>query len=184
MRICFIRHGETNWNSQSLIQGQINNPLNANGIKQAENLADKLIELGTNWDVFFSSPLSRAFDTANIVAKKMQFQSAIIVDKKLIERDFGKIEGMQLSDKVYDLIISESEPTLEKVDLLKLRIINFIKSSYKKYPSKNILAFTHSHIIKGLKYTLDSNYSFRNSLSNCSLFQIEYDGKKIKEINF
>ncbi len=182
MRICFIRHGETNWNSQSLIQGIIDNPLNDNGIKQAENLATELLKTKIKWEVVFSSPLARALDTAKIVAKKIDYLSEIIIDNDIIERDFGKIEGMKLSDQIYDLIILESESTLEKVESLKKRIIRFLKKIYQKYQNKNVLVFTHSHIIKTVKNILNPNYSFRNSLSNCAIFQIEYDGFNIKEL--
>ncbi|MGI6710065.1 MAG: histidine phosphatase family protein [Bacilli bacterium] len=182
MRICFIRHGETNWNSQSLIQGIIDNPLNDNGIKQAENLALELLKTQIKWDVVFSSPLARAFDTAKIVSKKINYHSNIIIDNNVIERDFGKIEGMKLSEQVYNLIISEKEPSLEKVVSLKERVMDFIQKTYQKYPNKNILVFTHSHIIKTIKNILNPNYSFRSSLSNCAILQIKYDGLKIKEL--
>lgn len=182
MQICFVRHGETDWNSQSLIQGTINNHLNSNGIKQAEKLGKELLSLNAKWDVIFSSPLSRASQTAEIVAKLIAYKSTIIIDDLLIERDFGNIEGMQLSTKVYDLIIAEEDSSLEKAENLRNRIKLFLDKISLKYPDKKILVFTHSHIIKGLKSIIDPGYSFRTSLSNCASFFIEYSNGQIVEL--
>ena len=101
MRICFIRHGETNWNSQSLIQGIIDNPLNDNGIKQAENLATELLKTKIKWEVVFSSPLARALDTAKIVAK-IDYLSEIIIITILLKETLENRRYEKLSDQIYD----------------------------------------------------------------------------------
>ena len=66
--ICLVRHGQTDWNFQEIIQGREDIPLNEVGKKQASQSAAAL--QAEAWDIIISSPLIRAQETA----KKMQRQ--------------------------------------------------------------------------------------------------------------
>ncbi|MBR2803395.1 histidine phosphatase family protein [Candidatus Saccharibacteria bacterium] len=88
MKIYLVRHGETEWNRLHKRQGRTDIPLNETGIKQAEELHDKLKDF--EFDVCYSSPLSRARQTAEIVVSG---RSEIIYDDRLMERSFGTLEG-------------------------------------------------------------------------------------------
>jgi probable phosphoglycerate mutase len=89
-RITAIRHGETTWNVDTRIQGQLDIGLNAKGRWQADRagaaLADERV------DVVYSSDLWRAYDTALSVAKPHGLH--IQTDEALRERGFGEFEGM------------------------------------------------------------------------------------------
>jgi broad specificity phosphatase PhoE len=61
-----VRHGETDWNKQRIIQGQEDIPLNETGIQQAENAA-KLMK-SIPFDLAYSSDLMRAKRTTEIIA--------------------------------------------------------------------------------------------------------------------
>ena len=65
MKIYLVRHGETDWNKERKIQGQVDIPLNAFGIHLAEETAKGLRDIP--FDICFSSPLGRAKDTARII---------------------------------------------------------------------------------------------------------------------
>lgn len=65
-KIVLIRHGETSWNVLGILQGNADIPLNENGIAQAQALADSIYSKTVN--VVYSSPLSRAYDTAQSIA--------------------------------------------------------------------------------------------------------------------
>jgi broad specificity phosphatase PhoE len=67
-RLVLIRHGETEWNVEGRYQGQADPPLNAKGLSQALELAEKLD--GLPLDVVYSSPLLRALETAEILAER------------------------------------------------------------------------------------------------------------------
>lgn len=67
-KIILVRHGETDWNSQLRFQGGKDIPLNDVGRDQARKLAEYLTD--TNIDVIYSSNLSRARDTAQIIGEK------------------------------------------------------------------------------------------------------------------
>ena len=69
--ICLIRHGQTDWNKQKLIQGRINNPLNDEGILQVKEVGKILKEKDPFWDILIASPLDRAIHSANLLKEKL-----------------------------------------------------------------------------------------------------------------
>lgn len=85
----FIRHGQTDWNLEGRMQGQIDIPLNETGRDQAHAAIPYFKNLGI--DLIVSSPLSRAYETAEII------ESAIDAPLKkhddLQERYFGSNQG-------------------------------------------------------------------------------------------
>jgi len=88
-RVFLLRHGETAWNVDSRIQGQLDIPLNATGVWQAEQLGKSLA--GEGIEAIYSSDLSRAFVTASAVSR--QTGVAVVTDVGLRERGFGHFEG-------------------------------------------------------------------------------------------
>lgn len=85
----FVRHGETNWNKETRIMGQKDIPLNEKGIEQAKNAATLLKTV--NFTLILSSPLVRAYKTAEIIAD--QTHKPIIVIDELKECSLGIREG-------------------------------------------------------------------------------------------
>ncbi len=86
-----FRHGQTDWNINFLLQGVTDIPMNETGIEQIK-LAAKAIK-AEDWDVILTSPLTRAKQTAEIIASENGF-SEIIEQQLLIERSFGEAEGL------------------------------------------------------------------------------------------
>ena len=112
-RITAIRHGETAWNVDNRIQGQLDVGLNEKGRWQAERVGEALA--GEDIDVIYSSDLWRAYDTALSVAKPHSM--GLQTDEGLRERGFGKFEG-----KTY----AEIEATLPEQALLwRTRVPDF-----------------------------------------------------------
>ena len=66
MQLYLVRHGETDWNAAHRIQGSTDIPLNATGRVQA--LATGRLLARRPWDAIYASPLSRAYETATIIA--------------------------------------------------------------------------------------------------------------------
>ncbi len=155
-----LRHGQTDWNIDLRLQGSSDIPLNQTGIKQAQLAAEHL--LGTDWDLILSSPLSRAHETAKIVATALGLEVVIIPE--LIERSFGVAEGMSHSEwrKLYE---SHSDiPGLEALEDLKVRSVNLLSQLANVYDGKRILAVSHGALIRKLmriisedKYPLDGD---------------------------
>lgn len=88
-RIIAIRHGETAWNAESRLQGQLDIPLNPLGRAQAAQLAAALRDEGIS--AVISSDLSRAADTARALAEPLGLP--LQFDPALRERGFGTMEG-------------------------------------------------------------------------------------------
>ena len=74
-RFFLVRHGETEWNKARRIQGISDIPLNITGRSQAVALGDILAK--HTFDLMVSSPLSRAMETASIIAKRLDRKSVV-----------------------------------------------------------------------------------------------------------
>lgn len=88
-RVIAIRHGETAWNVDTRIQGQLDVPLNDTGRWQARRLAGAVADEGIA--AVYSSDLLRAYDTAREVAAACGRD--VITQTGLRERHFGSFEG-------------------------------------------------------------------------------------------
>lgn len=89
-----IRHGRTTWNEQRRIQGQIDVPLDEEGTRQAEVLAQALQTIP--FSAVWSSPLARAMQTAAPLAEPRGFE--IRQDPRLMERHWGAYQGYSRED--------------------------------------------------------------------------------------
>ncbi len=93
--IYLLRHGQTEWNVEGRYQGQLNSPLTAKGKEQAHANALKLKKYINIKEVkFFASPLGRARDTAEIIAKINGVDIAnIMFEEQIQEFNYGIFEG-------------------------------------------------------------------------------------------
>lgn len=89
-RITAVRHGETAWNVETRIQGQLDIPLNETGRWQAQRLARALAARESNAAIY-SSDLLRAWDTAISIADATKL--TLKTDEGLRERGFGTFQG-------------------------------------------------------------------------------------------
>jgi probable phosphoglycerate mutase len=93
-RVVAIRHGETLWNAEMRMQGQLDTVLSVLGHWQAGRVAEALA--GEALDAVIASDLARAFDTARAIADRLGL--ALAVDPGLRERSFGVFEGYSYAD--------------------------------------------------------------------------------------
>lgn len=94
--IVLLRHGESIGNAQGAYQGQADFPLNETGRQQARALADHWRETGVRFDRIVSSPLSRAHETAEIIAEALNLP--VDVDPLWMERDNGRMAGLTFEE--------------------------------------------------------------------------------------
>jgi probable phosphoglycerate mutase len=88
-RIVAVRHGETVWNAEMRMQGQLDTALSARGRRQAVRAAEAL--RGEGIEAIYASDLARAFDTASAIAAALALP--VSADRGLRERSFGIFEG-------------------------------------------------------------------------------------------
>jgi len=93
-RICLARHGETNWNLERRVQGQLNIPLNVRGAAQAQALARELCS--EHFDRIYSSDLKRALQTVTPLSTRLGLP--IETSARLREKDDGDWQGMTFED--------------------------------------------------------------------------------------
>ncbi len=169
-RFIFVRHGETNENKNKRIQGRRDIPLNEDGKAQALMCAKYLKENNFSIDKIYSSPLSRAYDTACIIKKYLKLDLDIIKNMSFIERAFGEKEGAPVIDSVFIEIKKENIDGLEKVCEIQKRVTDEMFKISHEVPNGTILVVAHSHTIKAITTYIDSlKYQFSDKLSNCSL---------------
>ena len=89
-RICLVRHGETEWNAERRIQGQIDIGLNETGLRQAAATGSRLTTAGIA--ALYSSDLKRAWATAQAIGKALDLVPQAVPE--LRERHYGIFEGL------------------------------------------------------------------------------------------
>jgi broad specificity phosphatase PhoE len=90
--IIFLRHGESVGNAESRWQGQADYPLTKKGRHQARALAERWLDEKRTFDIIISSPLSRASETAKIIAVALNLP--LENDPIWAERYIGEVAGL------------------------------------------------------------------------------------------
>ena len=90
-RFYFVRHGQSQWNVENKICGITDIALTDRGREDAEKAADTIIEKKLQIDQILSSPLIRAYETAEIISRKTGIP--LRKEERLTEQAFGRYEG-------------------------------------------------------------------------------------------
>ncbi len=173
--IYIVRHGQTDINKEGRYCGRMDVDLNETGIKEAHILKEKLA--GINFDIVFCSPLKRAIETAKIIT-----DHKLIIDDRLIERNNGKIEGMNKNNIPKDVNFNSDDDKygIEKISLFRGRIYSFINDILEKYPGKEVLVVTHAGVGIYVKCFFDGDpedgdYA-KYKLENCGVAKYKNKG--------
>jgi len=183
-KIFLVRHGETEWNLEMRFQGWVNIPLNEKGIREAELLAQRLKK--ERIAAVYSSPLSRALKTAQIIAVMHGLEPSIV--EGLREISFGKWEGKtfaEMDDREKDALLrwlnNPEENIIPEGETFKHFRERVLKSYYELINDRkqeDFLIVTHGGAIKVLiAATLHIPFSYlgRLKISPGSLTSILYD---------
>jgi probable phosphoglycerate mutase len=166
-RIGLIRHGITMWNTERRAQGQSDIPLNETGKLQALALANRL--LYQEWEYIFSSDLSRALETAEIIARLLGKQ--VQVDIRLREMYKGETEGTTLEERINKWGSNwEKLPLgLEDEQSITQRGISFINEVTLSLEGKSILIVSHGALFEMLLKNLLPDIQLNGPLNNTSI---------------
>jgi broad specificity phosphatase PhoE len=174
------RHGETVWNTQKRLQGQLDSPLTPAGLLQAQGLAKIIAK--TKIDAIYSSPLPRALTTANICGEFHGLN--VIQDRLLMERDFGAWQGRYFEslrqelyfDEIFSQVTSHAPPNGEPGTECKQRMHNAL-ISIADTNARNILIVSHGDLIRCFLSELTSQVGCDaySQYGNGSVFKICFD---------
>ena len=194
MNIYLMRHGETHWNKARRIQGSSDIDLTDLGRELAVLSGDGFVKDGILFDCVYTSPLQRAVETAEIVAKaalkKDAVYPSVLVDARLREMCFGKYEGMSLiniREKDTNIVNCFSKPSLyladptgETYEDVFSRIDSFMEEVLlpmeQQEGVENVLVLCHGTVIRAFlarinHIALDDFWNL--SQPNCSINHIE-----------
>ncbi|WP_229992374.1 histidine phosphatase family protein [Arthrobacter sp. Bi26] len=140
-----VRHGQTDWNAERRLQGSTDIPLNAVGRGQARNAVAALS--GYGWDAIVSSPLSRAAETADLIAAGLGLSVARRVPE-LAERSFGPAEGLQAGPELDALRIPDGFRGAESEDEAARRGLAALELLAEEFRGRRVLAVAHGTLLR------------------------------------
>lgn len=197
MNLYIMRHGETYWNKEGLIQGSSDIELTELGIQLAEKTRDGFERDGIKFQRIYTSPYIRAVKTAEVISEKQQ--AALVVDNRVREMCFGKYEGLPLKkikDSDQNVQYCFSFPSRYKPDEkgesfedVYARIDDFLEKEIKPLEQdpdiENVLVVCHGAVIRAFltrirNMDLDEFWTIHQP--NCSINQIELQNGKFTSI--
>lgn len=183
MKIYIIRHGETDLNAQGIMQGWLDQPLNNSGRNLAVITGQAMKDI--NFDYCISSPLKRAIETSEIILRESENDIPIAIDDRLLEINFGDLEGKKISemrDAVYTFYMDpfhfKGFPNGETVQDVCRRTQQFLNELIAKDNGKNYFISTHGCAMRAMVNFLNddpSDYWHGHAPYNCSVTIVEVE---------
>ncbi|MCM3757378.1 histidine phosphatase family protein [Sporosarcina aquimarina] len=152
--VYLTRHGETEWNTQKLMQGWKDSPLTEKGTNQAKQLAVRLSDV--QFDAIYSSTSGRAVNTAELIKGKRLLR--VIQTDRLREISFGNWEG-----KTFEVNERESPEdwqcfwqtphlfsnnTVEDFRDVQSRMVTTVNRIVTQHPYESVCIVSHSIALK------------------------------------
>lgn len=186
--IYLVRHGQTNWNVEGRIQGHKNSVLTNAGRQQAADLAERFS--GINFDAVYSSDLTRAKDTAEILAAKRDL--AVATTKALRERTQGPLDGRlraEVREEIGDLLdaynaLPDEEryrarhtKEMESDEACMARFLPFIREAAVGHAGQTVLMVTHGYTMRIFLTRLGyATYGEIGKIDNTAHIRVKSDG--------
>ncbi|WP_285116666.1 histidine phosphatase family protein [Leifsonia sp. fls2-241-R2A-40a] len=145
--ISLVRHGQTDWNLAKRIQGSSDIPLNATGRAQAETTG--LALAGGRFDAIYASPLSRALDTARIIAGHVGLGEPARLPA-VAERQYGEAEGLTGEQILERWPEGQPVPGRESRDQVVARALPALRELGEQHPGENVIVVSHGGVISSL----------------------------------
>ena len=214
MKLFILRHGTTLWNIEHRIQGASDIPLDETGEEIARITGQGLLSQGIHFQYAFSSPLIRAYKTAQLVALNTPVQT----DPRLMELSFGSFEGHQVEEmfrdencafryfktepEKYNALLLEFEklyPAMHYESLASLlsragefirdKIEPLIPENETEHSDINVLIAGHGALNKALMMYLQGNTDFasfwgKGLQDNCGIYIAEASRNSSGEITY
>lgn len=152
--LCVVRHGETAWNREGRVQGQLDIPLSDAGLGQAKRLAQALPE--GRFSALYSSDLDRVRQTAQPAAEKLCLEPRL--DARLRERHFGVFQSLTYAEAKETLKddyarFKRKDPDYafrsgESLVDFSARALDCLGEIARRHPGEEVLVFTHGGVLE------------------------------------
>ncbi len=180
LRLLVVRHGQTDFNAERRYQGAIDVALNATGVRQAEELVQRLPI--SEIDVIVSSPLKRALQTARIIAQTLPCD--VHVMEHFRERSLGVYEGLtseEVKAKYPDLWgrrltrqMNQAPPGGETVFELGCRVLEGLGQLKQQHSNETVLLVAHAFVARMI-------YGLTNRVSDEQFYGYRLENGEIAE---
>ncbi|AYF99032.1 histidine phosphatase family protein [Protaetiibacter intestinalis] len=175
-----VRHGETDWNAARRIQGRTDVPLNDAGREQARQTGALLAR--RRWDAIYTSPLSRAAETARIIGEAVGISELGIRDG-LMERDYGQAEGMTFDE--IEALYPEGvrAPGQETREDVGRRVVGALLALAEEHPGASLIVVSHGGAIRGVLNAADPGTQHPR-ITNASVHSFRVEDGALRLIAF
>jgi broad specificity phosphatase PhoE len=174
-----VRHGETDWNRQRRIQGLTDIALNEAGREQARATGRRLAT--RRWDGVYASPLSRAFETAEIIAAELGLPEPTPLDA-LVERNYGEAEGLDFAQVDRRWPERGDVPGQETREEVVARVLPALRALAAQHPGESLVVVSHGGAIRAVLTAVQPDAS-HGMITNGSVHSFRF-GDEVELIAF
>lgn len=178
--IYLVRHGETDWNRARRIQGRTDVPLNDTGREQARRTAELLAR--RTWDAVLTSPLSRARETAEIIAVRLGLAVPAEVPA-LVERNYGAAEGLDFAQIDARYPEGTEVPGRESRAAVAERVMPELRRIAEEHRGGALVIVSHGGAIRAVLSEVDPAWSTER-ITNGSIHSFRFEDGSLRLIAF
>ena len=190
-----VRHGKTDWNDQGRLQGAKDIPLNKAGLSEAKAAGITLKSVPVH--AIYSSPLSRAHETAREIAKHHDLDITIV--DALKETAFGIFEGITWNELLVHPLIKNGPKEHERFTATiggaesiyetYVRASTAVDKIVSKHPNETVILVSHGLLMKTIAYhmgVVEKEDIEKLMVRNAYPYKVEYihDKKKYVPTDF
>ena len=183
-RIILVRHGQTAWNRQELIRGQVDVPLDDTGLAQAAATAARI---AAEWKpvALYSSPLPRAVQTAQTIADRLGLEVRTVAGFN--DMNFGQWQGLsytevqqrwpEMSQAWLTTPHTVIFPNGESLSRVRQRGMSALCQVIKQHPDQDAVIVGHTVLNRVLLCAvlgLDDSHHWRIGQDTCAVNMIEW----------
>ena len=167
--LVLVRHGQSDWNAKNLFTGWKDPGLTDQGVAEAKNAGRLILEQNIRFDLMYTSMLSRAQKTGDIILGVLNHKEVPIVkNEALNERDYGSLAGLNKDDarkqwgeeqvhiwrRSFDIPPPDGESLKDTAD----RVLPYFEAEImpKVISGSSILIAAHGNSLRALIMKLDS----------------------------
>ena len=167
--LILVRHGQSEWNAKNLFTGWKDPGLTDQGVSEAKNAGKLILEQNIEFDVMYTSMLSRAQKTGDIILRILNHKEIpIIKNEALNERHYGSLAGLNKDDarkkwgdeqvhiwrRSFDMPPPDGESLKDTAD----RVLPYFETEImpKVISGSSILIAAHGNSLRALIMKLDS----------------------------